>query len=215
MKINIELRFPQELIIKGSFRNKIDIINVCLKYIQFANIAKSNSKEHNGSKYVNTILCTNKMKRLFIECGNSIHSVHFPFNISENKEEYIFSYESKELLWEDIQFLLRVFDGYPYIDDMESIKKKFVEVWDDIYYEEDILLKSKMQNIILKLMMFEPAYLRFDEDNDNVANNHPQYHFDINYTNTASYKIGLEQKIDTYKYIEIIDKNKKCYFIKI
>lgn len=62
------------------------------------------------------------------------------------------------------------------------------------------------------MLIFEPAYLRYDEDFTDRMNpkTHPAYHFDINYCNTSTFKLGLTKQLEMDDYINILDINVMC-----
>ncbi len=76
-----------------SFRSKVDIISACIRFVKFAPISYNN--ENDLKK--NTTLIADKMKRLFIVFGNSIHSFQFPFNISVVDGKLSFGLFEREL----------------------------------------------------------------------------------------------------------------------
>lgn len=83
-------------------------------------------------------------------------------------------------------------------------------------YESNDDDKDKIMEMIIDLMIFEPGYIRFDDDNepgrvDPVM--HPRYHYDVNYESTSTYKIGLSNCISSEELINLLDINKPCKFI--
>ena len=48
-------------------------------------------------------------------------------------------------------------------------------------------------NLYLKLLSFEPCYIRYDHDAVHVSEEHPLDHFDLNYSKNASFKVGLKR----------------------
>ena len=72
-----------------------------------------------------------------------------------------------------------------------------------------------MLEIFLDLLVFEPAYIRFDEDAKRQDGDiHPLYHFDIFYSNAPSLKIGSKAKIDFDEFNRMLEKNgQSCKYL--
>lgn len=75
--------------------------------------------------------------------------------------------------------------------------------------------------IIHELLIFEPSYLRFEEDkvnfNPHAPDVHPKYHFDIFYSR-STFKLGVDKKCDLDKFLQILDNystNKNCCYINL
>lgn len=210
-KINIKLN--SEYLSDCSFRNKIDIIRLYIKYVKFASIIFNGKEESDG----NTILLIDKMKRLFVQYGDSIHSVHFPFKLDLETDKVTFYYQDNELDAKTTSILLDFFNGFDEFESMEDMYENFLQVIDG-YDIKDPIRENSLWKVICHLLVFEPAYLRYDEDFSEERmdiKKHPPYHFDINYCNTSTFKLGIERKISLEEYIDILDNNKNCAYLKI
>ena len=62
-------------------------------------------------------------------------------------------------------------------------------------------------------MTYELGYIRYDDDingfkeaaQKGVPKQHPRYHYDVNYSQQAAFKIGLDKKITPDKFIQFLD----------
>lgn len=206
---NVIITFPENILSDCAFRNKIDIIKLCIKYVKFAPLAYT-GKDVKGS----SILCIDKMRRLFVLYGSSIHSVHFPFSVRQDENNIIFYYENYDLDAKTTSLLLDFFERYDELGSMEDMYDVYLKLLDD-YSVSGAIYENDLWKLICYLLIFEPAYLRYDEDfsTEKELEKHPRYHLDINYSNTSTYKIGLRAKISIEEYINILDRNKNCVFV--
>ena len=68
-------------------------------------------------------------------------------------------------------------------------------------------------HILRYLMTYELGYIRYDDDingfkeaaKKGVPKQHPRYHYDVNYSQQAAFKIGLDKKITPDKFIQLLD----------
>ena len=144
------------------------------------------SLEYDKNKEIQIVLCIDKMSRLFISNDKSIHSFRFPFFIDDINGRFKVHNKDLEIDNEATSLLLSFFGEF---EGMESI------------YD---------------LLVFDPGYVRYDIDFSDRLDplNHPAHHLDINYDNASTYKLGLSKEIDFDEFINILNINKKCYFLK-
>lgn len=207
----IIINLSEKVLSDCAYRNKIDIVKLCLNYVKFAPFAYV-ADTTDG----NCILQVDKMKRLFITFKNSVHSIHFPFNVYQNGESIEFYYDEKELDAKTTSILLDFFERFNMFETMEDMYDMFLRTLEEYDisggYNENYFWK-----LICHMLVFEPAYLRYDEDFSSRMNpeTHPAYHFDINYCNTSTFKLGLQRKISMDDYIKFLDINETCTYVKL
>lgn len=109
-----------------AYRNKIDVIRLCLNYVKFAPFSYAADRTDG-----NCILYFDKMKRLFICYGDSIHSVHFPFHVFQEEDIIKFSYEDKELDAKTTSMLLDFFGRFNMLETMEDMYEVFLETLEE------------------------------------------------------------------------------------
>ena len=91
------------------------------------------------------------------------------------------------------------------------------ELLNDDYYNSLCENEKEVINqVLLFLTIFEDGYLRFDfHDTENFNEDfHPLHHIDLYYTNSNTFKLGLEEEMSLKKNIKIIDITEKCFNIK-
>ena len=71
------------------------------------------------------------------------------------------------------------------------------------------------KDVFSEVCMLEAGYLRFDFDPKNVNGRlHPLNHLDVNYSKDATYKIGLHEKMETEKFLQLLDNSQERFFIE-
>lgn len=164
------------------------------------------------------VVHVSKMNRLFFCFDNKVFSFHMPFTMIESEEGpvtlsfrnslVIDSYMSSILITvfeEENLFSGSIADIYDRIADLVQNN------YEDNSFDEDMFWE-----LISYLMLYEPGYIRYDDDLDPHRTDpimHPRYHLDINYESTATYKIGLSNSIDCNRLREITDITEKCDYI--
>ncbi len=197
------------------FRDRIDIINVVLGTIKYVNTMSLEELKLAENGEIEVTIHVDKMSRVFICKDAKIHTFQFPFTIIEengslsvyfnelvldSKVSSILSsiFNNNSLFSESIDIMLDVF--------IDAMKEYEIE---HKYYTESIWA------IVIWLLSFEPGYLRYDYDPERQDGEyHPLNHLDIYYTNRNTFKLGLEESVDKYGLINILDINEKCKFLK-
>ncbi len=159
------------------------------------------------------VIYINKMKRLFYCTKNKVQSLCFPFTIILNENSVEFLHEKILLDYSKISILKGVFKR----SSMTTITELNDELLNDDYYNS--LCKNEkelIKQVLLFLTIFEDGYLRFDfHDTENFNEDfHPLHHIDLYYTNSNTFKLGLEEEMSLKKNIKIIDITEKCFNIK-
>lgn len=155
-----------------------------------------------------------RMNRLVYCMDKKIFSYQMPFDIYEaddggmiikyNHEWVIDSYLSSVLItvFGDVD----CFDGT--IEDIYyRVDNRIKNIYNTDGLGEDVIWK-----LLKDLMLYEPGYIRCDDDPDPNRMNpdtHPRYHLDINYESSATYKIGLQRMITPEEMLSILDNGQK------
>lgn len=202
-----------------SIRNKPDIIDYLLKIMQY--ISSFPYKEliysPEKSKEVDIVINVDKMSRIFFCEQDKIHTFQFPFTINLEDEKLKFHYMEQEIDSEIITIIISIFET------KESIFKS-LDTTLDIFMDtmNDFGVNNKQYaeycwNLIVYLLSFEPGYLRYDYDDAEErvdALKHPLNHLDLFYSGNNTFKIGLDDRIDYNKLIELLNVNACCSYIK-
>lgn len=78
--------------------------------------------------------------------------------------------------------------------------------------EEDSMVLDTSLRLFEHLLFYEWGYVRYDYDPTSAKEGiHPVNHFDVNYTKSISYKLGLSNKLELDEFINMIDKEKDCW----
>lgn len=99
-----------------------------------------------------------------------------------------------------------------------GIQLEFSELIEDTLSELSLpkSLSEDLSDILLELFLFEPGYIRFDEDKKNADGaRHPHYHFDIFYSQMTSLKIGSSKLLSNNDFMDFICRRENnCYYIQ-
>ena len=203
----------------NSIRNKKDTILLLLETIEKLLVYSEEIKEFSDFEVVKIeedlriVIYINKMKRLFYCTKNKIQSLCFPFTVILNENTVEFHHEKTLLDYSKISILKGVFKR----STMTTLTELNDELSNDEYYnslcENE---KEIIKQVLLFLTIFEDGYLRFDfHDTENFNEDfHPLHHIDLYYTNSNTFKLGLEEEMSLKKNIKIIDITEKCFNIK-
>lgn len=187
-------------------RTKVDIINLWMLSIKtILSHGKLDDKNIHGSLF----LAKQTMNRLFFVSENKCFSINFPFNFHCHDGIFSFStYTTIEI------------DSKESSDIVSLIQSKEIIEHSDIYIFFDrmsdyIELNAEIWSLLRYLMMQEDGYIRHDHDPKN-ANDviHPVNHIDVCYSNSATFKIGIDDEphFDILK--DILDCETSCHFLK-
>lgn len=191
----------------NSIRNKKDTILLLLETIEKLLVYSEEIKEFSDFEVVKTeedlriVIYINKMKRLFYCTKNKVQSLCFPFTIVLNENSVEFLHEKILLDYSKISILKGVFKR----SSMTTITELNDELLNDDYYNS--LCKNEkeiIKQVLLFLTIFEDGYLRFDfHDTENFNEDfHPLHHIDLYYTNSNTFKLGLEKEMSLKKILK-------------
>ena len=161
-------------------------------------------------------LVIDKMKRLFICSPKKCYSVSFPFNPTINTDGHLkFDYDGIDINSMIISQVCQV---------LQSEEFKGNDAIDLVDYIDRVSSQNSMNIWILikRLLTYEIGYIRYDDDikgfnaakANHTQNKHPRHHFDINYTNEATYKIGLTKSMTLDEFVQIIDNHSDRMFLQ-
>lgn len=196
------------------FRDKIDIINVILNIIKYVNTMSLEELKLSRIGEIEVTIHVDKMSRVFICKNEKIHSFQFPFTITEEDEMLRVYFNELELDSKVSSILSSIFEQSSLLSESIDI---MLDVFIDTMNEYDIENKyytESIWEIVVWMLYFEPSYLRYDYDPERQEGEyHPLNHIDIYYTNKSTFKLGLNEGVDKYDLINILDINKKCKFL--
>lgn len=224
-----ELRFdinPQIIKYNSSIRTKSNIIAIIIEVSRFLIVSKPQPQENILSSIepgkIRLGIYIDKMSRIFISENAKIHSFSFPFQLKEEGERYIISFENNIITNVMLSVLSRVFQD---ISDTGSVEEIVEEFWGA---DEEFQLSSDEKDVIEKLitylLCFEPGYLRLDDEtvqkSEDAKNKrkkdkitHPDIHIDMNYSGATTFKLGLVNLITCEQLIDLVNINEPCMFL--
>lgn len=152
---------------------------------------------------------------------NKHFSFQFPFKIEQNANNYTLKTFSQatDIQSAHIQVILSLLDKGILSESrgVYGIQLEFCELVENTL--EELFLSKKLvedlDDILLELFLFEPSYIRFDEDKKNANGKiHPLFHFDIFYSQQTTLKLGLSKLYDLDYFVKFLcEKEKECSFI--
>lgn len=209
--IELALNDSQENILFQPIRNKIDYARIILlssRYILINTRSKKSCSSTLKLKF-------DKSMRLFFYSGNKFFSLAYPFTVSTEDDKVIniqtlsgkildsYAISSALTILNDNKFV-----GNPSLTD-------FYLSWDEA---DSFALSIDINlgiSILEEIFQFEPSYIRYDYDETHEkGERHPLNHFDICYSSSGTFKIGLEQRIDSVYFENLLDLSTDCIYIK-
>lgn len=205
-----EYNFPLDRLLLATvaipIREKRDIVFILMGSIK---IMLMNQQIPSEQRVGYLTLFVNKMSRLFVAFDNKIFSIHFPFFVDEIDStlkfynHYIDDIDQR--LTSDILGLIKsrnTFDGdciYNFFESVDEIKHYGQSFW----------------GFLRELFLFEPGYIRYDYDEERQnGRTHPLNHYDLFYSSNTTFKIGLNNRIEMSKMIELLDTETDCHYLR-
>lgn len=191
--------------ISFAIRDKFDYATLILNIIQ--SVKLSNTLKISDS-FGNISFVTEKMKRVFCRIDKKIFSVSFPFSIQMQDGEILFQSRSAGLI-----------DGVILSNALSVLNSEKLRSESCVAQLADLVMdlsygKPELWSFLKELLFFEDSYIRFDHDpeRENAAL-HPLNHLDVFYSNSGTFKLGLDQQIGYEDFIDILDLRTNCHFI--
>lgn len=189
-------------------KNKTQVIKLLMNALKYMLI---NQKVKDERKSGEIVLIIDKMSRLFFIKENKCFSIVFPFT-AKYDEAFFFSFRNKMnvdgRLTSEVLSLINSsdFESNCCIEFASPISD-YQEANDDSYWE-----------LIRELLIMESGYLRYDYDQKNYEKHgrskvHPLNHYDLFYSSNATFKIGLQEKIEPPAFIDLLNIKTVCKFL--
>lgn len=199
--------FPKERI-----KSKVQIINILLEASRYI-LANPNVEEIDSVGEIKLII--DKMSRLFFLSENKYYSIVFPFKLYEEDEKFLLSsfnnIEVNPYLISKTKSAINCDNFHDscvldFADSLFEYENESEEVW----------------SFIKELLLLEDGYIRFDNDpigyktacEKGTPHKHPTNHYDLFYTNRATFKVGLNKHDTIEEFIDLLDLKTDCRYIK-
>lgn len=189
-------------------REKRHVILLLMNSIKYMLI--DNQLEKNLIKGKMILNKTEKETRLFFQDVNKLYSISFPFTFKIQDEEFKFTYNKMPIdsrVTSDIKGLFSCEDKF-----VACSPEDFI---DSVFEFEDHQYIYEIWGLTKFLMLHEDGYIRYDYDTDNEDGKlHPLNHYDIFYTNNATFKLGLHHITNIDNFIDLLNKSTNCNYIE-
>lgn len=169
-----------------------------------------------------------KKSRINIYTDNKFMSFYMPFSIKDNEKDItLFSRfdRSLNINIDVLNILLKYFEKslflhYSYMQLIEQ-EELLESVYTDFSKETNLQVSfADVSKVYAELLYFDTSYIRFDIDLDNslrIDSNgqmvnkrvfaHPPYHFDSDYRDAPSYKIGIDKELQYEEFSTLFQLN--------
>jgi hypothetical protein len=191
----------------GMKSSTLDIVELLLNTVAFIR----QNQGYPNSGYGCIKLVESVSTRLFFFQKEKYFSIFLPFTYREENGELFFYYNSVEI---DSTFssallsLLRYASGNV-IAGLEDFEGEIDAV------NEGLVNPGQLNLIYRSLLSEEFGYLRYDFDEKNENGKlHPLNHLDINYSNSATYKLGLENMLCEEDFIDVLNVKTDCWYLR-
>ncbi|MGP9512930.1 hypothetical protein ACT3RN_10080 [Psychrobacter sp. AOP5-GZ1-6] len=209
--VELSLNDSQENSLFRPIRNKIDYARVVLLSSRYILI---NTKKAVPCKPT-LKLKFDKSMRLFFYSRDKFFSVAYPFlvSIQDEKVVVIRTLNGNNLDSYAISSALAILQDDNFIRSLSLTE--FYIGWNKVD-SSDLDIDIDLGIAILEtIFQFEPSYIRYDYDEKHeTGKKHPLNHFDICYSSHGTFKIGLEKRIDSTFFEDILDLSTDCIYIK-
>ena len=101
------------------------------------------------------------------------------------------------------------------------------DIYKDYCEDNGIVTTNKdvIEKLLIELLEYESSYIRFDIDFKNCRDDkgemtderigvHPPYHFDTDFRDSVSFKIGMDHQLAEEDFKSIFFSDEDCLFIK-
>lgn len=192
-------------ILLGSFRSKRDVIEFWMQaYKVMVNYSPPEATNISGVM----TLCVDKMQRLFVKYDEKVFSSSFPISLKERDDKLVGHLRSgTELTPKDSSEVLAVICNTTAFGNSEILG--FCE---DI--EQNTNEPDRLWMILSELMQAEDGYLRVDHDEARQNGHlHPLNHIDVCYTQSATFKVGLSDRMEIEVLEDLLNRNSDCHYL--
>jgi len=209
---NINKSILNKFFPKQRVKTKAQIIEILMEAVRYILV---NPKIPDDESVGKIILYVDKMSRLFFINKKKYFSIVFPFLISEQDDKLSFSFQN------EIEVTSRLISKVISIIKCDEFKEKcsldFVAPICDFEDECD----ENFWIFLRELLLMEDGYIRYDYDeksyNEAVEkgeeHKHPLNHYDLFYSNKATFKLGLNTEILDSDFIDLVNIRTNCQYL--
>jgi hypothetical protein len=205
----LDLFFPKKRI-----KSKVEIIQILLEATRFmlVNPTVGISTDKVEGKIV---LYVDKMSRLFLSKEKKYYSIVFPFHTYDDGESVKFLFKSNKAI--DSRLISKVISIITCDKFQEKCSLDFISPIYD--YEEDH--DENFWVFLREILLSEDGYIRYDYDEagygialeNGEEHRHPLHHYDLFYTNNATFKVGLHGSITESDFYDLLNVKSECKYL--
>lgn len=151
-------------------------------------------------------LVVDRMNRLFFISESRMYSISFPFSVSVFEQRPAFTCVSGE------PFDSRAISAITSIveDGQFALNPSLVN-----YYLQADSSDTIGISVLEEIFRAEPGYIRFDHDRERENyKRHPLNHVDINYSTYSTYKIGMDDKMLSTDFEDMLNTLTDCTYLR-
>ena len=201
-----KLAFPNERI---SDREKLLLILMeTLRYIKYAN-----QLDIHDRSIPRLVVYIDDMQRLFFFNDDKYYSLAIPFSIIIDNDELIYKFNGIEVDSLILSHIIQLLQGGIYKYD------KAFDFFGSVYEIEEN--NPVIWCVFKHLLVYDIGYIRYEHDRDGykeakrkgTPHKHPLHHIDINISNEATFKEGLNEKLKNDDFIRLLDNKQDRSYI--
>lgn len=201
----------------SAVRERWHIIMILLEAIEYM---LTNTKSGEFDSDLMFCLNVQKMSRIFFVSPDKYYSIYFPFTVEIIDEEVKIRNDDYDIDAMTVSMLKSIFKE-PNSRSVKGCSESITGVFEDMDIDMDIDMENKINFIVYNLLTMEPGYIRYDYDpkthklfcDNKKGLLHPENHYDINYTQGGTFKIGLYDKLKIDDVIRLLNVEDECLFL--
>jgi len=202
---NFSEAYLEKFFPKRRIKTKAEIIEILMETIRYMLL---NPKIPEENSVGTVILKIDKMSRLFFISKHKYYSIVFPFFVTFQEDKYSFSF--KNMIEIDKSLISNIISIIKCDDFKANCSLDFVSPICD--YEDSC--DENFWLFLRELLLMEDGYIRYDYDENNQDENlHPLNHYDIFYSNSTTFKIGLEDRLSKEEFVDLLNVNSNCKYL--
>lgn len=197
-------------------KTKPHLIEILMEAARFVLIQNDSELQTPDDKAVGKIVIyIDKMSRLFFFTNNKYYSIALPFYIIEEENKIRISFKNQV----DVTPLLisKVISVINCDEFKEQCSLGFITPICEGEEECD----ENFWVFLRELLLMDDGYIRYDFDQKNYdeavengeEHKHPLNHYDLFYSNNATFKIGLSDKITNDNFINLLNTKTECEYL--
>jgi hypothetical protein len=188
-------------------RTRVQLIEVMMNAIKYMLLNPVISEEQSKGKLV---LRIDKMSRLFFFKEDKYFSIVFPFYAKKKEHKYVFSFHNLPEI--DSKLTTDVISIIKSSEFMANCSVDFASPISD--YQEET--NDGFWCFLRELLFMEDGYVRYDyDDNEDRMNEytHPLNHYDLFRSSSATFKLGIKNRLTQSDFIDLFDINTNCNYL--